>query len=66
MRDEDETGEEQKCVESGTTTEDQFVRNVESIHRRLLGSNDSPNVCIIQDAVSKLMPLHVTVTAKAH
>ena len=45
---------------------DQFVRNMECMHRCLQGSNDSPNVCIIQEAVSKGMPSHVTVTAKAH
>jgi hypothetical protein len=53
-------------IESGTTSEDQFVRNVECTHRRLVGSNDFPNVCIIQDAVRAVMPSHVTVTAKAH
>ena len=41
------------------------MRNVECMHRRLVGSNDSPNVCIIQDTVGKVMPLHVAVTVKA-
>ena len=49
-------------IESGTTNEDQFVRNVECMHRRLLGSNYSPNVCIIQDAIRAVMLSHVPVS----